>query len=141
MILNLKQMSVIKFFLFLMLLFGLNWGLICQDYSINQNMDIENLINKQIKINTSNPYIEVLRIQVYFDDSKQKINEIKNSFEMTFPDREIEMIYEGPYWRLYTGVFLDKNNIKEHIENIRKKFPETVIVSQNIKVDKFINKY
>ena len=107
----------------------------------DQNLEINSLINKSIKINKSNPYIEVLRVQVYSDDSKHKVTEVKESFSNAFPFKFFEMVYEEPYWKIYTGIFLDKASIYEQLQDIKDKFKDAVMVSESISIDKFNKQY
>ena len=105
--------------------------------TIIYNKEVIDTLIKQYQVLEKNQQITVYRIQLESSESPAKISNIKKKYLNLFPTETVEEIFEPPYFKAITGVYLDKKNAEKKIHEIRKKFKSSFILQENIKMEIF----
>ncbi|NDV69056.1 SPOR domain-containing protein [Dysgonomonas sp. 25] len=52
-------------------------------------------------------------------EAQQKMSQVRNAF----PDQEVTMTYEAPFWRVHAGNFITRPEATEILKQMKRKFP------------------
>jgi hypothetical protein len=103
--------------------------------NIISQVDYEQIIQKHIEINEKAKGIPGFRVQVFFssgNDAKQQANKIKNDLRTNFPDYEVYLIYEEPFFKVRIGNFRTKADAYKLFKQVQLLYPEAFIVEDLI---------
>ena len=97
---------------------------------------IETII-ENYKLTEKNTKINVYRIQLESSETPRKITKIKNQYLALFPLEIVEEVFEPPYFKVITGIYLDKKIAEKKLNQIKKRFRSTFIFEEEISIEKF----
>ncbi len=90
---------------------------------------LDHFIDKKIQFNQANSLAYC--IQLYFGEESKAIS-IKQKFESEFPDAQVKMTFDTPWWKPQTGIYLSKKDADIALEQLRKSsgdnFPDALVV-------------
>lgn len=95
---------------------------------------IDALIRKQGETTNASgtPTIPGYRVQIFFDASKSKVDEMRNSFSRTHPKVEAYVTYNAPNYFLRVGDFRTNAEAERFKQEIINKYPTTFVVKDRI---------
>ena len=97
-------------------------------------------INTLLKIATTkrgDTKINVYSIQLKANESPDQIIRIKNKYLALFPLENVDELFEPPYFKAITGIYLDKNKAEKKLKNLKKHFKSAFILKRQISIEKF----
>ncbi len=100
------------------------------DTSINTLLKIATAKNIDTKIN-------VYSIQLKANESPDQIIRIKNKYLALFPLENVDELFEPPYFKAITGIYLDKNKAEKKLKKIKNHFKSAFILKREISIKKF----
>jgi hypothetical protein len=89
----------------------------------------------QISVNKYNPTIYGYRVQIYFNsgsNSKKNATAVKTDFVSKYPDIPSTILYQPPNFKVRVGNYRDKLEAFKTLKRIRKDFPSSFIVKDQI---------
>ncbi len=81
------------------------------------------------------------RIGIFFDNSptaRAKADAAKSLFVENFPDEEVFMVYENPYFKISAGNCVTQEEAVMLLEKIQKVFPKAYLMREEILVKDII---
>ena len=100
------------------------------DTSINTLLKVATAKNIDTKIN-------VYSIQLKANESPDQIIRIKNKYLALFPLENVDELFEPPYFKAITGIYLDKNKAEKKLKKIKNYFKSAFILKREISRKKF----
>ena len=100
------------------------------DTSINTLLKVATAKNIDTKIN-------VYSIQLKANESPDQIIRIKNKYLALFPLENVDELFEPPYFKAITGIYLDKNKAEKKLKKIKNYFKSAFILKREISIKKF----
>jgi hypothetical protein len=93
---------------------------------------IDELVTKRsnMKKMTSTGY----RIQIFFSEDKEELNNMRLKFIKQFPKIETYITFDAPNYLLRVGDFADKNQAEKFKKEIQQLYPENFILKTNINI-------
>jgi hypothetical protein len=87
----------------------------------------------------SSPQINGYRVQLYFDQQRNNVNEARAKFLKIERDIDTYVEYYAPNFNLYVGDFRTKLEAEKLRAKIANEFPEAIIVNTPINLPKIPN--
>jgi len=108
------------------LLFGLSIFVFAQEgqISIEQDPKIEELVKLYTDVNSEANYYQ---IQVGFG-SYRKAKNLKTKIDIDFPNWYSKIEFESPTYRVRLGKFKTKLEAYRKLRDVRKKYPEAILL-------------
>ena len=100
------------------------------------NPEIKTLL-EVAKMQNNEAKITVYSIQLKASETPEKIRKIKSQYHSLFPGEQIDEIFEPPYFKIITGIYLDKKQAENKLQQIKRKFKSAFILKREIGVEKF----
>lgn len=111
---------------------------------IHQDVAIENLLKKHIKVNEYYPWISGYRVQLFSVsgvNSRDKINLFKAQVLSKYPKAKVYIVYQEPYYKLRLGDFRTKLEALNFLNSIHKDFPSGFVVVDKIRFKEVEEEY
>lgn len=101
---------------------------------INQDQRIENLINRQIKNNKTDPKIEGFRVQIHFSNNQNRIasEKVRAQFSNDFPELKTYLEFKSPYYKIQAGDFTNKLDAFLVLKEVSKYYVGAYIVKAEV---------
>ncbi|MFI3292181.1 MAG: hypothetical protein SNG27_01235 [Rikenellaceae bacterium] len=83
------------------------------------------------------------RIGIFFDNgatARHNANEAKKLFEQKFPDEELYMVYENPYFKVSVGNCVTQEEAVILLDKVQKVFPKAYLMREQMEVADIIEK-
>lgn len=109
----------------------IGWG----KFELISVVSSDNIISKHININQKAKGIPGYRIQVFFasgTEAKNQATKIKNELRNNYPQYEVYIIYEEPFFKLRIGDFRTKIEAYKLFKQIQESNPSAFIVEDLI---------
>lgn len=109
----------------------LGWG----KFTLISAFQNDNIISKHISINQKAKGIPGYRIQVFFSsgtEAKNQATKFKNDLRNSYPEHEVYIIYEEPFFKLRIGDFRTKIEAYKLFKKIQDTYPSAFIVEDLI---------
>ena len=74
------------------------------------------------------------------NESPEKIEKIKKKYLKIYPEEEVEEVFEPPYFKAVTGIYLNKKEAEKKRHTIKRKFKSSFIFKETINITKFMEK-
>lgn len=107
---------------------------------IKMDASIESLLKKKIIVNENYKKINGYRIQIFSvtgASSMDKANKKKAEFLMRYPDADVYIVYNTPYYKVRIGDFRNKLDAKKYLQTIAKDYPnEAIVVVDKVNIPK-----
>ncbi len=95
---------------------------------------IDALIKKQgeSSASTGEPQIPGYRVQIYFDASKSKVDEMRANFNRSHSKVQVYVTYSAPNYFLRVGDFRTNQEAERFKQEIISKYPTSFVVKEKI---------
>ena len=102
--------------------------------TINQDQRIEDLLNRQIKNNKTDPKIEGFRVQIHFSNNQNRIasEKVRAQFSNDFPELKTYLEFKAPYYKIQAGDFISKLDAFTVLKEISKHYVGAYIVKAEV---------
>ena len=93
---------------------------------INQPVVMEQLMQSYIASNKRKQGVEGYRIQIYSETgarARQEAEGARNKLLTEFPNENVTISYDAPYWRVRVGYFRHKHETLLTLQKLRQMFP------------------
>lgn len=102
--------------------------------TIHKDARIEQLIKKEGEIVSpaNAPQMTGYRIQLFFDDSKTKVDEARSKFMSSFPKIDSYIVYKSPNYFLKVGDFRTQLEAEKVKATLEAEFPTAFIIKETI---------
>jgi len=103
-----------------------------QDKGINVSQDpkFEQLLNEKRKINTSLTVNEHYKIQIYYGDS-ETAKKMLSEFRKEFKNLDGTIVFNTPTYKVWIGNFKTKIEAERNLSDLRKKYPNALLIKPN----------
>ncbi len=101
---------------------------------------INNLLDKQTKLNKSKDGVSGYRIQLKNTSSQKDANALRARFNSAFPNLKSYLNYDAPYYKIRVGDYLTKMESQKDLNEIRKAYSGAYLVPCHIQVNEAIKK-
>lgn len=107
---------------------------------INQDSLIKNMVLRHIELNKKSKGIKGYRINIFFDsgfdsegkDARLRAFAVRDTFKIHYPYITSYIIYDEPNYKVYIGDFRTKTDAYRIHKKIKRKYPKSFIVNDNI---------
>lgn len=103
---------------------------------IQGDIKLDTLINRNIETNKSANTIQGFRIQIFFGSERKNAIEAKNKVLQLFPDADIYLIYQQPYFKVRVGDYRTKLEAHHLFKELLPHFDKIFIVPDKINLPK-----
>lgn len=110
---------------------------------VNASPQIEQIMESYNQLMVQNPGMEGFRIQIFSDagnSSKSAAFEAKDAFELSFPEIEVYLSFEEPYYKVRIGNFRTKLDAEGCLSKIASTYPNAFVVPDYIELPKLRQK-
>jgi len=103
-----------------------------QDKGINVSQDpkFEQLLNEKRKINASLTVNERYKIQIYYGDS-ETAKKTLSEFRKEFRGLDGTIVFNTPTYKVWIGNFKTKIEAERNLADLRKKYPNALLIKPN----------
>ncbi|MBL6657953.1 MAG: SPOR domain-containing protein [Flavobacteriales bacterium] len=106
--------------------------ILSQNTSIDDRNEsrIDNLVSKQIQINSLKKGIDGFRVQIHHDksQSREESQKVRANFSQDFPELKTYLEFKSPYYKIQVGDFITRIEAYKVQKEISKKYRGTYIV-------------
>lgn len=100
---------------------------------VHKDPRIDMLVKKQIEINevttrNARRFVPGFRILVINTNDRNKALTAKSKLYQEFPELNVYLMYQAPFYKLKAGNFKDRKEAEDYIPNIQRLFPSGVYV-------------
>lgn len=113
------------FFILLVLCFA-QPSVWAQEFSISEDYEVEQLMDKFINIHTSKSYVEGWRVQVISTTDRQRLESVRQSIKIRYPYLSTSWVHNRPYYRLRAGAFATKLEALRLQHLLREYYPGSI---------------
>ena len=103
---------------------------------IQGDIKLDTLINRNIETNKAANTIQGFRIQIFFGSERKNAIEAKNKVLQLFPDADIYLIYQQPYFKVRVGDYRTKLEAHHLFKELLPHFDKIFIVPDKINLPK-----
>lgn len=105
---------------------------VLQDESISDTLGQHHSINTASIMNGHDVYTSYVMVEGYkilvFAGNNQNVSRAEAQTKLAqvhaaFPEQEVSLIYQAPFWRVLAGSFLTRNEAEEVLKDMKKAFP------------------
>ena len=93
---------------------------------IDSSPEIEKLVAKKIKYNTTN-IIEKYRIQLFYGSENGAIK-IQSKFRTLFPNTATNLEFDSPNWKVKIGNYITRLKADKQLQKIILEFRDAIII-------------
>jgi hypothetical protein len=97
---------------------------------------LDSLVAKNIEINKSQQTIDGYRIQLFSGSERNNANALRSKFKTEYPNEEVYLIYQQPYFKLRVGDFRNLIEAQEMYLQLQKSYEQLLIVPDKINLPK-----
>ena len=101
---------------------------------------INELLNKQTKLNKSKDGVSGYRIQLKNTSSQKDANALRTGFNSAFPNLKSYLNYDAPYYKIRVGDYLTKMESQKDLNEIRKAYGGAYLVPCHVQVSEALKK-
>ncbi len=91
-----------------------------------QDMALDKLMDIHFAARDRNKGVDGFRIQLYLgsnNNAKNEAAEVKTKFLSEYPQDDVYVMYEAPFWRVQAGDFRSKGDALKMLHRLKKLFP------------------
>ena len=100
----------------------------------NNDSSINVVIDKQIRINQKKQSMPGYRVQIYVGGKRDKANEIKSSFNNSFPAITAYIAYQQPNFKVRVGDCKTRLEALNILEQIKAHYEVAFVVKDEVKL-------
>lgn len=99
----------------------------CIDGLLGTYQEVDSVALSKGLINTNYVTVKGYKVLVFSGNNQSKsrseAEQKRRLVREAFPEMEVTMSYEAPFWRVHAGNFITRNEATEMLKELRKKFP------------------
>lgn len=100
---------------------------------VETSAHIDEMLAQKKEYNKSIDSFDGYKIQIYYGTEK-KCYEVKEEFDLLFPDTETIIIFSTPQWKLQVGNYKTRLEADHAIVNIKKEYPAAIVLASEIEI-------
>lgn len=100
---------------------------------VETSAHIDEMLAQKKEYNKSIDSYDGYKIQIYYGTEK-KCYEVKEEFDLLFPDTETVIIFSTPQWKLQVGNYKTRLEADHAIVNIKKEYPAAIVLATKIEL-------
>jgi len=97
-----------------------------------ETSEIQDLMNKYMNYNIRNSTIDGFRIQIISTSDRRAMDEARSRFNNIYPSMSVSWKHVPPNYQVRVGAFRTKSELMNVMEDIRRNFPMSTSVHDNI---------
>jgi len=102
------------------------------DVVFHENAMITNLMNRFLAFNTEHSTITGWKIQIISTNDRREMDEVRSKFMNLFPGTPVVWKHVVPNYQVRVGSFRTKTELMDMMQDIRRSFPMSTPVIDNI---------
>jgi len=106
---------------------------------IHKDVRLDDLLRKHKEISEYESSISGFRVQFFFDagnNSQNNANHARSEFLKRYPDAEVYIIFESPFYKVRAGNFRTRLEAQHYHNSIHAAYPNAFIVRDKISYPK-----
>ncbi len=128
----------------LILMVILTTGLKAQEgaVAVYEELGVDSLVMLHVEHNKAYPVMKGYRIQLFKDSGNEALDDahkIMDKFKEEFPDLNVYLSFQEPYYRVRVGDFRTRLEALERMNTIKRKYRNVWIISDNIHFSDYKN--
>jgi len=103
--------------------------------TVKADSGVDSLVTLHVAHNQLYPFIQGYRIQLFKDsgnDALDAAHEIIDKFEKEFPDINVYLSFQEPYYRVRVGDFRTRLEALDHLKDIKRKYRNVWVIKDYI---------
>jgi hypothetical protein len=100
---------------------------------------IKSIFNNYIQKNKANTTIKGWRIQILSTTDRKEMESTRNRFTSSFPNVSNAWKHVSPYYQIRIGAYRTKEELQEFLYEVKKEFPASIAVQDDIEKIDLIN--
>lgn len=111
------------------------------NYTNENDLRIDSLMNKQIQLNNSKRGVDGFRVQIHHNksQSREESQKVRAKFSTDFPELKTYLEFKSPYYKIQVGDFVSKLEAQKTQNEISKIYKGTYIVPAIISFEEVVN--
>ncbi len=104
--------------------------------TVHKDSRLDLLLEKHKDISAYEESIDGFRVQIFFDsgnNSQRNANKARASFLSRYPDVDVYITFETPYYKVRVGDFRTRLEARKFLNQIQSNYSNAFIVRDNIK--------
>ncbi|MFY8190018.1 MAG: SPOR domain-containing protein [Bacteroidia bacterium] len=97
---------------------------------------LDSLVLKNIEINKASQSMDGYRIQIFTGSDRNNANALRTRFLTDFPEEQIYLIYQQPYFKLRVGDYRNLIEAQSMYQQLQKFYGQILIVPDKINLPK-----
>jgi hypothetical protein len=97
---------------------------------------LDSLVAKNIELSKSQQTIDGYRIQLFSGSERNNANALRGKFKTEYPDQNVYLIYQQPYFKLRVGDYRNLIEAQEMYLKLQKSYGQLLIVPDKINLPK-----
>jgi len=85
--------------------------------------------------------LRAFRVQISSTTDRREMDKSLSKFKSEYPDQYVDWEYNAPYYRVKVGAFLTRWDAEKAIYVLRKSYPGSIIIFDDIPKDQFLNTF
>ena len=98
--------------------------------TVSQDQKFEQLLNEKRRINSSITVNDKYKIQIFNGDSESS-KKILGDFRKDFKNLDATVVFSTPAYKVWVGNFKSRIEAERNLAELRKKYPNAIIVKPN----------
>ena len=98
--------------------------------TVSQDPKFEQILNEKRRINSSITVNDKYKVQVYNGDSETS-KKILGDFRKEFRHLDATIVFSTPAYKVWVGNFKSRIEAERNLVDLRKKYPNAIIVKPN----------
>lgn len=100
---------------------------------VETSAHVDEMLAQKKEYNKSIDSFDGYKIQIYYGTEK-KCYEVKEEFDLLFPDTETVIIFSTPQWKLQVGNYKTRLEADHAMVNIKKEYPAAIVLASEIEL-------
>lgn len=100
---------------------------------VETSAHVDEMLAQKKEYNKSIDSFDGYKIQIYYGTEK-KCYEVKEEFDLLFPDTETVIIFSTPQWKLQVGNYKTRLEADHAMVNIKKEYPAAIVLATEIEL-------
>lgn len=100
---------------------------------VETSAHVDEMLAQKKEYNKSIDSFDGYKIQIYYGTEK-KCYEVKEEFDLLFPDTETVIIFSTPQWKLQVGNYKTRLEADRAMVNIKKEYPAAIVLATEIEL-------
>ena len=101
---------------------------------VESSARVDQMMAQKIEYNKSLESLQGYKIQTFYG-SEKRCYEVKDEFQLLFPDIPTSIVFSTPQWKLQVGNYRTRLEADKIIVGIKQEYPSAIVLPAMIELD------